>query len=301
MNARTIFFIIFCCSALLPGLPLSAAVRTIVFVSVVPQKFFVEKISGTAVDVEVMVQPGASPATYEPKPSQMRKLAVSSAYFAIGVPFEDAWLNKIAGVNPKMLIVHTDDGIEKLTMAAHLHDGGQEESEPEEGRIADKHDGQDPHIWLAPRLVKKQLAVIRDTLSTLHPEQTAAFQRNYDSFIGEIDRLDADLRGILKKKRGMQFMVFHPSWGYFANEYGLQQVAIEIEGKAPKPAQLRNLIKHAKEQNISVIFAQLQFSSKSARLIAREIGAEVILVDPLAEDWLQNMTTVAEKFEKAIN
>ena len=301
MNARMIFSLFFCCSALLLVLPLSTAAGSIVFVSVVPQKFFVEKISGDTVDVEVMVQPGASPATYEPKPSQMRKLAVSSAYFAVGVPFEAAWLNKIAGVNPKMLIVHTDDGIEKLAMAAHLHDGGREESEPEKGRIADGHDGLDPHIWLAPRLVKKQLAVIRDTLSTLHPDQAAAYRRNYDSFIGEIDKLDADLRRILKMKRGMQFMVFHPSWGYFAKEYGLQQVAIEIEGKAPKPGQLRNLIKHAKEQNITVIFAQLQFSSKSARLIAREIGGEVILVDPLAEDWLQNMITVAEKFKKAIN
>ena len=94
-------------------------------------------------------------------------------------------------------------------------------------------------------------------------------------------------------------MVFHPSWGYFARQYGLEQVPIEIEGKAPKPAQLAELIGHAKEQNIQIIFVQPQFSRKSAEVVAREIGGKVVFADPLAEDWLQNLADVAEKFRQA--
>jgi len=304
MNARLAYFFTVCCTALLLalelGLPQSSVAGNRVFVSVLPQKFFVEKIGGDAVDVEVMVLPGASPATYEPKPSQMRKLARSSAYFAIGVPFEEAWLDRIAGVNPNMEIVHTGEGIKRLSMASHLHDEEPEGAGHQRER-SNEHDGLDPHIWLAPALVKKQGAVIRDALAGLYPGRAAEFSKNHDAFITEIDRLDTELRLILKEKRGMQFMVFHPSWGYFAEEYGLEQVAIEIEGKAPKPAQLRELIRHAKEKTITVIFAQPQFSSKSAALIAREIGGEVILADPLAENWLQNMTAVAEKFRTAIH
>ncbi len=294
MKEKLIYPVVVYCIALLLGLPLPAAAVDRVFVSVVPQKFFVDKVSGGTIEVEVMVQPGASPATYEPKPSQMRKLAASSAYFAIGVPFEEAWLGKISGVNPKMMIVHTDEGIDKIAMAEHSHDGDPRESGHDKpGRL-------DPHIWLSPPLVKKQAAIIRDTLSELHPEQKAAFQKNYDVFSREIDKLDSHLHEILKMKAGMQFMVFHPSWGYFAREYGLEQVAIEIEGKSPKPAEIEELIRHAKEHKIRVIFAQPQFSDKSARLIAREIGGEVILVDPLAENWLQNMKVVAEKFKIAM-
>ncbi len=295
MNGKLSFCAVFCWLLLLLGRGLPAEAADQVFVSVVPQKFFVEKVSGGTIEVEVMVPPGASPATYEPKPSQMRKLATSSAYFAIGVPFEKAWLGKIAGVNPKMKIVHTEEGIERIAMAEHAHDG----ESPESGQ--DKHDGLDPHIWLSPPLVKKQAAVIRDNLTEMYPEQKAAFQENFALFSSEIDKLDTGLREILKNKRGLQFMVFHPSWGYFARQYGLQQVAIEIEGKSPKPAQLQELIRHAKEHKISVIFAQPQFSDKSARLIAQEIGGEVIMVDPLAENWLQNMTAVAEKFREAIH
>jgi zinc transport system substrate-binding protein len=305
MNARLTYSLIVGYTAFLLalglGLPLSSMAGNRVFVSVLPQKYFVEKIGGGAVDVEVMVQPGASPATYEPKPSQMRKLAGSAAYFAIGVPFEEAWLDRIAGVNPNMAIVHTSEGIKRLSMATHQHDEEREETGHQEKRSHNEHDGLDPHIWLAPALVKKQVVVIRDTLARLYPGRAAEFSKNHDAFITEIDRLDGELRLILEEKRGMQFMVFHPSWGYFAEEYGLEQVAIELEGKAPKPSQLSELIRHAKKENITVIFAQPQFSIKSAALIAREIGGEVILADPLAENWLQNMTAVAEKFRKAIH
>jgi zinc transport system substrate-binding protein len=290
-----------------------------VFVSILPQKYFVQQISMDHIHVEVMVQPGASPATYEPKPSQMRQLASSSAYFAIGVAFEQAWLKKIAGVNPEMQIVHTDEGITKLTMVEHHHDqehhadqhhSVKEDKEHEEEHADVHHNeetghnilhgGVDPHIWLSPALVKKQVTTIADTLSKIVPEKKSLFQENLKNFVRKIDALDTDLRNIFKERKGMRFMVFHPSWGYFAKDYGLEQIAIENEGKEPKLAQLRKLIEHAQENDINVIFVQPQFSTRSATVVAREINGEVIPADPLAENWLSNMRIVADKFKNTL-
>ena len=253
----------------------------------------------------------------------MRQLASSSAYFAIGVPFERAWLEKIAGINPEMNVVHTDEGITKLTMVEHRHnqehhadlhhppntDEAQEKEHKEEHADVhhkenndhrDQHGGFDPHIWLSPSLVKKQVTIIADALSKIIPEKAMLFQENLKSFTRKIDALDTDLRNTLKGKKGMRFMVFHPSWGYFADDYGLEQIAIESEGKEPKPAQLRKLIEHARKNDINVVFVQPQFSTKSATVVAREIGGEVIPVDPLAENWLTNMQVVADKLKQAL-
>lgn len=284
---------------------LSAKERETVFVSILPQKFFVQQISGDVLQVEVMVKPGASPATYEPRPSQMRKLSKSSLYFSIGVPFENVWLERLADVNPEMTIIHTDKGIHKLAMATHHHD---EEGHDDDGHGEDGHEevvpelatGLDPHIWLSPVLVKKQAQVIGESLIARFPDRELYFRKNLDLFLDRIDELHGDLQEILEGKKGTRFMVFHPSWGYWAHEYGLEQVAVEMEGKDPKPAQLKELIEQAREENIHVIFAQPQFSVKSAKVIARELKGSVITIDPLAENWFENMRHVADIFKKTV-
>ncbi len=299
--------------------PLCADTKPTVFVSILPQKFFVQQISGDLVDVEVMVPPGASPHTYEPKPSQMRKMAEAGAFFTIGIALEEAWLERITKINPDMSVVHTEAGIEKMAMSGnHYHedDGDHEEEHHEEHHEDHKegdtveaeehgHDqhgegGLDPHIWLSPDLVKRQAEVIVTSLEHLDPEHAATYRANALRFVERIDELDAQLRSILEAKKGMKFMVFHPSWGYFAESYGLEQVAVEIEGKSPKPAHLKELIELARREKISVIFAQPQFSKKRAEVIAREIGAQVLLIDPLSEDWFANMRAVADKMAAAV-
>ena len=294
-----------------------AAEKVSVFVSIAPQKTFVQQIGKDLVDVGVMVQPGASPATYEPKPKQMVQLSKAKVYFAIGVPFENFWLEKIAAANPKMKIVHTDEGIEKLPMAAHHHDkeaghykeGSEHHPEGEQGHGKEEHahegdghdhGGLDPHIWLSPPLVKKQADTILAALTEIDPDHRSAYEANHRQFVQEIDRLDADLKKTFEGKQGLRFMVFHPSWGYFARAYGLEQVPIEIEGKDPKPAQLKELIEQARESGIKVVFVQPQFSVKSAKIVAGEIGGRVAFADPLAEDWEANLRKVAEVFKEAL-
>lgn len=264
-----------------------------VFVSILPQKFFVQQLCGDRVDVQVMVKPGASPATYEPKPSQMAALSKTLVYFAIGVPFEAVWLDRIRGVNPDMIVVRTDRGIKKAAMVSHHHHGREEHhNEVKEGIP-------DPHIWLSPSLVKQLVPVMLDSLKKIVPEHAEEFEKNGTAFVAEVDELDMELRKMFREHQGMEFMVYHPSWGYFARNYGLVQEPIELEGKDPKPSQLKDLIRHARENDIRVIFVQPQFSGKSAKVIAREIGGVVVPADPLALDWFSNLRQVAEKIRNA--
>ena len=263
-----------------------------VFVSILPQKYFAEKIGGELVDVSVMVEPGANPHTYEPKPKQMVALAQTNIYFAIGVPFETTWLDKIAATNPKMLVVHTDAGIKKIPMKAHY-----QESELEQ----DRHGGKDPHVWLSPPLVTILAGNMLKAFIKVDPAHRSIYEKNHNSFIKEIVGLDEEIRATFKGKgKHVEFMVFHPAWGYFAQAYGLEQIPIELEGKQPKAAELQSLIQYAKERAIKVIFAQPQFSRQTAQVIADSLGGQIILADPLAADWERNLRQVASKFKDAL-
>lgn len=289
---RLIFTLLFILSATTRA---DADDRLAVFVSILPQQYFVQQIGGDHVEVQVMVLPGANPATYEPRPRQMAALSNARLYFAIGVPFETVWLDKILAANPAMRVIHTERGIRKRTMAAN----------PRHAETLEDHEDHpqgvpDPHIWLAPSLVKRQAGIVLEALKTADPTRAADYERNGRRFLAAIDSLDRDLQKIFAGKQGLQFMVFHPSWGYFAEAYGLEQVPIEIEGKDPKPAQLQRLIEQAREHHITVIFAQPQFSRRSAAIVAGEIGGRVVVADPLALNWLDNLRAVADQFAAAL-
>ena len=287
---------IFIFSALICSLVASgwAAEPVPVFVSIPPQSYFVQQIGKDLVDVHVLVEAGADPHTYEPKPQQMVALSKAVLYFAIGIEFETAKLAKITAVNPRMHVVHTDHGVMKLPIDAHGHHN------MKDNRGENHHQGSlDPHIWLSPPLVMLQARSILTALQAVDPAHRSIYEANYRAFILEVVDLDAQLRAIFDGLKGSPFMVFHPSWGTFAHTYGLNQVPIEIEGKSPKPAQLKELIERARSNRIKIIFVQPQFSSKSAEQISKAIGGRVAVVDPLAQDWANNLRRVAEEFKNA--
>jgi zinc transport system substrate-binding protein len=291
-----VLFFISMSFTLICGRPAQAGKKLAVFVSIPPQEYFLQQIGKQRVDVQVMVQPGANPATYEPKPRQMAALSTTHIYFAIGVPFEKTWLKKIVAANPDMRVVHTDHGIQKIPMAANHTESEQHREKDHQNR----HGELDPHIWLSPALVMAQAHTILNALIETDPDHKALYEANTKVFVSKVEDLDTDLKKNFAGKQGLQFMVFHPSWGYFARNYGLRQVPVEIEGKDPKPAQLKALIERAKKKHINIIFAQPQFSSRSAELVAKEIGGQVIFADPLASDWEGNLREVAAKFETAL-
>jgi zinc transport system substrate-binding protein len=269
-----------------------------VFASILPQRYFIERIAADRVQVHVMVEPGASPATYEPKPRQMAQLSEAAAYFAVGVPFERVWLSKIAVANPALRVVHTDHGIEKLPMTPHHHDTDFERhpAHMQEGGIPD------PHIWTSPALVMLQARNILAALVEIDPAHRSHYVQNYGAFIRELVALDTRLLQVFYRTgRRNRFMVFHPAWGYFADAYGLKQIPIEIEGKVPKPAQIAATVEYAREHGVRVIFVQPQFSTESAQLIAREIDGRVVPADPLSPDWAENLIRQAEAFRSAMD
>ena len=265
-------------------------------VSIVPQKSFVEAIGGDLVNVSVMVLPGNSPHSYEPKPSQMKELNNAKIYFAIGVEFENAWLKRFANQNKNMIIIDTSKGIEKIAMTEHHHD---EDGDDHKGHKHDDHDheatSKDPHVWTSPSNIRVIAKNTLDALVNADSSNKATYEANYQALMQKINSLDNEIRNILKNTpKGSKFMIFHPAFGYFANEYNLVQISVEVEGKEPKPSALAELIKEAKEENIKAIFTQPEFSDKSAKIIADELKIKVIKVTPLNPKWDENLINLAK-------
>lgn len=291
-------------------------------VSILPQKYFVERIGGENVNVNVMVPPGADPHTYEPKPQQLRSLSVAEAYFSIGVSFEKAWIDRVKAANPKMPIIDTTQGMKLLHLVAHHHHHHHPEVEPEHDHDEEHHDetketgkqtgnksevseaegteNYDPHVWLSPQRVKIQAQTIYQTLVKLDPENQAQYQTALDQFLADIEQLDAEIRQSLAGIEQRKFMIFHPSLGYFADDYGLEMIPIEIGGQEPSAAELAQLIRQTKAENIKVIFAQPEFNTRSAAAIAQEINGEVIMINTLMANWLEEMRRITEKLAHAL-
>ena len=270
-----------------------------VTVSIVPQKYFVEKIAKDKVDVNLMVKPGFSPATYEPKVSQMKKLTKSDIYFSIGVPFEKVWLKKFENANENMEIIDTTKGIKKLAMAKHTH-GEEEHGHEEHGHDDNKkdkheHTGLDPHVWLDPVLVKTQAKNILDALIKHDSKNSEFYTNNYNTFVKELDELNHEIHEILEPYEHKEFMVFHPSWGYFAKRYHLEQLSIEVEGKEPKPNELVEIINDAKKHNIKIVFVAPQFSQNSAKTISKSLNGTVAVINPLSENWDKELLKTAKE------
>jgi zinc transport system substrate-binding protein len=257
-----------------------------VFVSVLPQKTFVEAIAGDQASVDVLVLPGQNPATYNPAPKQMQRFSKADILFRVGVPFEDAWLPRLLGTNQAIEVVDARDGIELLKLANHEH---------EEDDHQTVHNELDPHIWTSPAIARQMIKQITDVLSRKRPAQAAQFENRRVELDSELDKLDSEIRSLLAPYHGRTFMVFHPSWGYFANSYGLHQMAIEYNGKQPNAQRLSQQIKEAGSAGIPAIFVQPQFSIQTASAVATAINGKLLFIDPLAEDYMTNLRSVARK------
>ena len=242
----------------------AAAIR--ISVSVLPQACFVERVAGEHAAVHVMVPKGADAETYEPTPQQLVALADSRIYVKVGAPgfpFEEKFLQTVLGRNRKLTVVNMSDGL--------------------------KFRKGDPHVWTSPAAVRIAAQNIAKVLIAQDPANREEYRRNLLAFLREIDTLDQEIRHALSASKGYAFMVFHPAWGYFADEYGLTQLAIEEEGKPVSAAHIRQMVDLARGKGIRSVFVQKGFDAKSARAIAREIGGEVLETDPLERDWFSGM------------
>lgn len=272
------------------GRPPAEAAEVSVCVSIPPQAFFVERIGGERVAVEVLVGPGQSPATYEPTPAQMSTLDGADVFFRIGVPFEDALMERISASMPDLHMVDLRQGIELKPIG----DGEAEHADHTHGRL-------DPHTWLDPDLAAVQAQTIQEELARLDPAGAETYRDNLDALLAELSGVDSQVAEMLAPLNGRRMFVFHPAFGYFARAYGLEQVAIEIEGKEPAPQELERIIELAEREDFHAIFVQPQFSDASARAIAAEVDAEIIRLDPLARDYIDNLREMARKIRDGLS
>jgi len=259
-----------------------------VMTTILPQVDFVERIGGSRVEVSEMIPPGFSPATFELNPQKIQELQSADIYFRIGhVEFEKSHMDRVASLNPDMTIIDTSKGVSLLSQTDHHHD--EENNEHEE-----EVEGDDPHIWLSPKLVKIQAKNILDALIEYSPEDEDYFRNNYNIFINDLNILDQKLSEVFLPIKDKSILVYHPAFGYLADAYNFKQEAIEIEGKDPSPKQIKEIIDLAKEEKIKTIFVQAQFNDKSARTIAEDIGGVVVNIDPLAKDYFNNLESMAK-------
>ncbi len=261
-------------------------------VGIPPVAYFVERIAESApVSVNTLLPPGRSPATYDPSPRDMAALSGAEIYFLTGLPFEEKLTQKMTRLFPDIEIFDSREGIALRMM---------EEDHP--GDAADHiHQGNlDPHFWLDPQLVKIQSRNICDRLKTLDQTHADLFEKNLDSLMADLDRADSIVAAMMMPYEGQSFYTFHPAFGYFAERYGLRQIAIETAGKEPGARYLRQLVDNARQEGIRAIIVQREFSSGPAEAMAREIGGRVIVVDPLAHDYLDNFIELAESIRDAM-
>lgn len=266
--------------------------ETYVLVSVAPHKFFVEKIAGDTLKVELMVPAGASSHTFEPTPKQMMKASNADMWFQIGESFEPRASQALLSHNPKLQLVNLRNGLDLIVS-----------KNGEEGHCKCCHSSSnkndycvDPHFWLSARQAKIQAATIADALSQRYPEHKTLYETNLKKFQKELDDLDQEIQTILKPLKNRLIMVSHPAYAYFCRDYDLKQLSIEFEGKDPTPQQLTKTINTARDAHITKIFIQMQYNNKGARLIAKQIGAEVVTLDPYAENYIETMRDIARNF-----
>jgi zinc transport system substrate-binding protein len=255
-------------------------------VSILPQKYFIEQIAGNLLQVNVLVPPGSSPHNYEILPSQMKELSKSKVWFQIGLlTFEDAWKEKMAGINKDLLIVNSSEGISPIAGSEHEHD------------VGDHHHAEafDPHVWLAPAEVKTLAKHTLETLQKSYPEHASEFQKNYDAFIQKIDGLSAQIDQKLAPLKNRNILIFHPALAYFARQFKLEQIPLELDGKEPSPRHMKEIVDLAHQQNIRVIFIQKEFDTAFAQQMAHEINGEVLVIDPLDYNWEKQMLDITEK------
>jgi len=264
-----------------------------VTVSILPQKYFLERIGGDHITVQVLAGEGQNPHSYDPTPKQMASFANTSAWILSGTDFEIALKPKIVSQYPSLIIVDGTEGVIFRKMEQHSHEG--EEHHGEKGGI-----NIDRHTWLGRKPAEIMAMHMHDVLIRIDPAGKDYYESNYQSLVKDIAAVFGNMKKTLKPLKGKAVLVFHPAFGYFLDEFGIKQKAVETGGKEPNAKALTKLIKEAKADKTPAIFVQSQFPVNAAKTVADAVGAEVVMLDPLSPDWFENIKRMGSALESSL-
>lgn len=282
----------------------SASAKLNVFTSILPQSYIVERIAGDLVDISVLIPKGQGPTTYNPIPSQIKKLSSCDIYFTIGVPFENAFKSKFVQILKNTKIVDSSTGIKKLKLEDHdddqddKHDEHEHHGEDHGHKHHHEHGDFDPHVWMSPVNTKIIATNIYNNLVKLLPNHKIKLKTKLNMFLNDLNKVHNKIQKVLKGQHGKSVFVFHPAFGHFLELYGMKQKAVEVEGKSPSPKQIMRLIKEAKKSKVKVIFIQPQFDIRSAKIIANAINGKVEMIDPLEKNLIMNYLNISKALQK---
>jgi len=288
LNFRCIAIIIIFAMANSCNPPTTITNKPVISVSILPQKYFTEKIAGDKFEINVLIPPGASPASYDPTPNQLIQLADSKIYFKIGyIEFEKNWIDKFISEYPELAIIDTSNGLDLM--------------ENENSHSHHYHGWIEPHIWMSPENVKNIALNIYQAIIKIDKKNISYYKSNYNEFISEIEALNKSITSMFEKINTKRFIIYHPALTYYAADFGLEQISIEIEGKNPSANYIKQIIDIAKKEQIKAVLVQKQFDITKAETIAKEIEGQVIPIDPLDYNWPNQLLEISLKLSQALN
>jgi len=259
-------------------------------VSIAPQAWLVKALTGDLAVVQSMVNVGDDPHTYEPKPSQMKTLAQTDIYFTIGVEYERAWMPRLSNSNSMMRVVDTTLGVDLLTSGIGLNGSNAQAGES------------DPHIWFSPQRMKVVAKNMAEALVSYNPVNKSTYDKNLAILLEKIDAVDAGVKEALKNVKHKEFLIMHPMLAYFAMDYGLVQLPVEIGGQEPTPGELAQLLELAHKYQIKTLYVQRNTSVKMAETVTKALGiSQTFELEPLVEDWPANMLKIASLLAEGLN
>jgi len=265
--------------------------KPLLVLSIMPYEYFASRIAGNTVNTVTLAGPGVNPHSYEPSPRQMFQLAKAEAWVLSGAEFEIGLEPKIARLFPKLEILDCTQGMTFRSLEEHDDEDGDHHED----------DDLDRHTWLGRENAKIIAQKLCDLFVSLNSDESDFYRKNRDDLLNDIDAVFDRYKSELSALAGTTVYVYHPSFGYFLDEFGIEQKAIESGGKEPTPRRLAALIEDARKEKVKTIFVQAQFPAEAAKTAAKGAGAEVVSLDPLAADWLANIETMGGALKKTLS